>query len=120
MALTGQWRRFGCCPLDQPDFPSPPQNLAVFELTGYNYRTIPEWFDATGQKMLPLQFSVLYDKLYYRWSFYKPVGNLCDHVYYLSTSDDIVPNIVDWTTGTKMNIVRNSRHNGYTNWRVFC
>ena len=120
MSLHGQWKRFGCCPLDQDDIPAPPQNLAIFEMTGFNYRSIPEWFDSTGQRMLSLQFSVVYDKLYYRWSFYKPQGDLCRQVYHLSTSDDVVPTITDVATGKYMQVRRITRHNGYTSWLVSC
>ena len=120
MSLSGQWKRFGCCPFDQDDIPAPPQNLAVFELTGFNYRTLPVWFDSTGQRMIPLQFSVVYDKLYYRWSFYKQQGDICENVYHLSTSDDVFPVIHDAVTGKKMNVKRTTRHNGYTSWFITC
>lgn len=120
MALSGQWRRFGCCPLDQDDIPAPPPNLAIFELKGYLYRTIPEWFDEDGQKLLALQFSITADKSKYRWSFYRPQGELCKKFYRLSTSDDIVPVITELLTGTRMNVIRISKHNGYTTWSVSC
>ncbi len=120
MSLSGQWKRFGCCPLDQDDIPSSSQNLAIFEMKGYNYRTIPIWFDSTMKKMMPLQFSVLYDKLYYRWTFYRHMGDLCQNKYYLSTSDDIVPTIDDGATGKRMEVKRIARHNGYTTWMVKC
>lgn len=120
MAFSGRWKRYGCCPLDQPDIPAPPQNLVIFEVQGYNYRTIPEWFDETGQKLVAIQFSVLYNKLYYRWSFYRKKGKLCDSVFYLSTSDDIVPTIYDVVTGKNMTVERVTRHNAYTTWRISC
>lgn len=119
MAFSGQWKRFGCCPLDQVDIPASPQNVVIFEMTGFNYRTNPEWFDSTGQKMHSLQFSVLYKKLYYRWTFYKKVEDRCA-TYYVSTSEDIVPNIVDAATRKEMKVVRIAHHNGYTTWRVSC
>ena len=120
MAFSGRWKRYACCPLDQPDIPSPPQNLVIFEMQGYNYRAIPEWFDETGQKLVPIQFSVIYKELYYRWSFYRKAGELCKKIYHLSTSDDIVPSIYDVVTGKHMNVERVVRHNGYTSWRVSC
>ncbi len=122
MSFNGQWKRYGCCPNNQAELPAPSQNIAIFELTGYNYRAIPEWFDSSGQKMIPLQFSVLYDQLYYRWTFYKKANDQCgkNFVYHLSTSDDIFPTIVDGVTGKKLDVKRVARHNGYTNWRVEC
>jgi len=120
MSLSGQWKRYGCCLLDQDDLPAPPQNTVIFEMTGFNYRALPVWFDSTGQRMIPLQSSVLYDKLYYRWTFYRPQGDLCREVYHLSTSDDIVPTIIDAATGKKMDVQRITRHNGYTSWKVSC
>ena len=120
MSFTGQWKRFGCCPLDQDDIPTPPQNLLVFEVIGYNYRAIPTWFDANGERMMNVQFSVVYDQLYYRWTFYKKMGDVCNTHYYFSTSDDIVPTIFEATSGRKMKVRRMSRHNGYTTWLVSC
>jgi len=120
MSFTGQWRRYGCCPLDQDDLPSPPQNLVVFEMIGYNYRSIPEWFDETGQKMLPIQFSVLHNNLLYRYTFYKRDDPLCDHVFHLSTSDGIFPLIYEKLSGKRMKVQKVNYHNGYTTWRVTC
>jgi hypothetical protein len=120
MAFSSRWKRYGCCPEDQDDYPSNPRNLAIFEVTGYNYRTIPQWFDSTGQKLIAVQFSVLYEKLYYRWTFYRPQGRICSTPYFLSTSDDIVPTINEATTGTPMKVERVARHNAYTTWKVYC
>ena len=119
MAFTGDNRISRCCG-HGPNYniPSPPQNLLIFELTGYNYRTLPEWFDETGQKMMSLQSGVEYDKLRYIWSFYKKEGEVENEIYHLSTSDDIFPTIYEEITGRKMKVKRISRHNGYTSWRV--
>jgi hypothetical protein len=118
MAFSGQWKRYGCCPLDQDNIPAPIQNLFVPELTGYNYRTIPEWFDSKGAKLIPLQFYTDPDNLYYKWAFYKPKGD-CG-VYHLSTSDDIFPVIYNWVDKKRLKVERLVRHNGYTNWIVYC
>ena len=121
MAFTGHNRIPRRCG-HSPNFnlPSPPQNLIIFELTGYNYRALPEWFDETGQKMMALQAGIEFDKLKYVWNFYKREGNLCNNVYHLSTSDDIFPTIYEQITGTKMKVKRIDRHNGYTSWEVTC
>jgi hypothetical protein len=99
------------------DLPSSPQNLVVFELSGYNYRTIPAWFDSYGNRLTPLQFSVIHHNLYYRWTFYK--SSPLDREYYLSTSDDIMPVVVEKLTRKRMKVTRVSRHNGYTIWKVY-
>ena len=120
MSFTGNWKvRPGCCP-PQPDLPSPPQNLAILEISGYFYRTIPTWFDSTGQRMLNLQFSADFNMMWYRWKFYRKVGDLCNNIYYLSTSEDIVPVIHEIISGRRLRVERISHHNGYTTWRVTC
>jgi len=121
MSFSGQWRRYGCCPLDSDDLPQPPNNMVVFYVFGYNYRTIPEWGDSKGRKLIPVQFAAQGDNLLYRWTFYKDYNvQLCDMVWYLSTSDDIVPQIKEWITKTPMKIQRVDRYNGYTLWKVTC
>ena len=111
--------RHPCCAPDTYHFPAPPQNIVVFDVTGYMYRAIPVWFNSTGERQMPLDFSVAFNKLLYRWTFYKPENQKCD-VWYLSTSDDIVPVIHEFITGRKMKVTRHSKHNGYTNWEVRC
>ena len=121
MAFDGQWKRYGCCPLDSDNLPEPPKNLAVFYVLGYNYRTIPQWANVEGRRLLPVQFSVDGDKLLYRWTFYKPYNvPLCEMVWFMSTSDDIFPRIEEWITQTSMKVTRVSRYNGYTLWRITC
>ena len=125
MSLTGLVKTPRCCGQTiNYNIPSPPQNLVILELTGYNYRTIPEWFDSTGQKMMSLQFGIEYDKLRYVWSFYKREDEKCgkdgDLIFHLSTSDDIFPTVRELISGTKMKVKRISLHNGYTSWRVWC
>lgn len=121
MAFTGKLPNARCCHSTVYDnIPAPPQNLAIFELSGYNYRTIPVWFDQTGQRMMNLQFSMDYKNLMYRWIFYRKEGDLCDSVFHLSTSDDIFPTIFEVTSGKKMKVKRMSRHNGYTSWEIRC
>lgn len=120
MDFTEQWKRCGCCPSEQNIIPAPPQNIIVFVMTGYSYRTPPVWFDSTGQEMFPLQSSVLFDKLCYRWTFYRPIGDICDNVYHFSTSDDVVPVIFEEMSNRRMKVTRFAKHNGYTNWKVTC
>lgn len=121
MSFSGQWKRYGCCPLDSDDMPQPPGNMAVFYVTGYNYRTIPEWANVYGRRLIPVQFSADGDKLLYRWTFYKPYNEpLCKMTWFLSTSDDIVPNIYEWITNTEMTVSRVMKYNGYTLWKVTC
>lgn len=121
MSFTGQWKRYGCCPLDADDLPQPPKNLVVFYVFGYNYRTIPEWAGSNGRRLIPLQFSANGDSLLYRWTFYKPYNRpLCEMKWYLSTSEDIVPTITEWITKTDMKVTRIDQYNGYTLWEVSC
>lgn len=114
MSFDGQWKRYGCCPFDADDIPSPFPNTLVFEIIGYNYRTIPLWFNSTGQKLIPSQFSV--NDLKYRYTFYHPTHSKMD--FRLSTSDDIVPIIYEKMSGKRMNVRRISRWNGYTTWSI--
>ena len=120
MAFTGRWKKFGCCPLDSDDLPQPFGNLVVFDLQGFIYRKVPQWFDEDGRKMVPLQFSVDTDNLLYRWTFYKKVGDICNMKWYLSTSDNIVPNIHDWVTSRDMRVERISNEFGHTHWKITC
>ena len=121
MAFTGNNRIPRCCGQSNNfNIPAPLQNLVIFELTGYNYRTLPQWFDETGQKMIALQAGIEFNKLKYIWSFYKREGDLCHNTYHLSTSDDIFPTIHDVVSGNKMKVNRMDRHNGYTSWKITC
>jgi hypothetical protein len=121
MAFSGRRPQYRCCGSTQYDnFPSPSQNLLIFEMTGYNYRTIPTWFDEDGQAMNSIQFSAEHRNLLYRWVFYRRLGERCDREYHLSTSDDIVPIIYETTGNKRMKVTRVARHNGYTSWVVKC
>ena len=119
MSFTG--KRYGCCLQNPCDKPQPIGNLVQFDLTGFFYRTIPEWAESSGRRLIPLQFSVNDNEFYYSWSFYKPYKTpLCNTHWFLSTSDDIVPVINETITGTRMKVERLSRYNGYTLWKVSC
>ena len=121
MSFSGRWKRYGCCPLDSDDLPQPPKNLVIFEVYGYGYRTIPQWAESSGDRLIPLQFSVDDDGFSYRWMFYKPYNkSLCQMHWFLSTSDDIVPVITETVTGRRMTVARVMRYNGYTLWKVSC
>jgi hypothetical protein len=110
-----------CCSLGQNyNTPAPLKNLIIFELTGYNYRILPTWFDNKGVEMLSLQSSIEHNKLKYTWSFYKKEGELCSEFFYLLTSDDIFPIIYEKITGTYMKVKRIGQNNGYTSWNISC
>lgn len=121
MSFSGRWKRYGCCPLNSFDQPQPTNNLVQFDLVGYSYRTIPQWAESSGRRLIPVQFSVYDNGFYYSWSFYKPDNTpLCKMHWFLSTSDDIFPVINEAITGTKMNVERIQRYNGYTLWKISC
>lgn len=121
MSFSGRWKRYGCCPLDSNSLPQPPQNLAIFEVFGYNYRTIPNWINGEYREMIPLQFSADGDNLTYRWTFYKPYNvSICNMTWLLSTSDDIVPQVYEWSRKTHMKVTRLQRYNGNTLWKITC
>jgi len=120
MSFAGKWKRNRCCPLDQPNIPTSPSNLIIFVMTGYFYSIQPVWFNETGQKMMPMQSSIKSDTFSYYWTFYKPVGDICEKVFYLSTSEDIVPVIYEKESKRRMKVTRISVHNGWTTWMVSC
>jgi len=123
MSFDGQWKRYGCCPFDQDDVPGPLSNMVVLEVLGYYYQDQPQWFNYTGQKLIPVQASITYDRLKYRFTFYKrDFEGLCSgtQVYYLSTIDDIMPVVIELMTGKRMKVERAYRWNGQTSWKVYC
>ncbi len=117
MAFNSVWKRYACCPENQSDLPAPIENLVVFELSGYNYQTIPEWFDEHKNKMIPLQSSADTRALWYKFVFYKTIPPESTF-YFLSTYDDIMPVIIDGISGNRYNVQRFERHNGYTVWSL--
>jgi len=133
MAFTGSAPTNKCCGRDpEYNIPTLPQNLMIFEVMGYNYRTVPVWLDEEGQNLTHLQFSREYHELKYTWKFYNKGGLSCGgggitdrgvgdpSVYYLSTSDDIFPTIYEKVTERKMKVERTAQHDGYTLWKVSC
>ncbi len=122
MAFTGRWRPHGCCGSKDPsNLPQNQTNLIIFDLMGFNYRVLPEWYNETGQRMLPLTFSVNSDMMKYRWTFSKPTNvDICRMRFYLTTSDDIVPIIYEKVSGRKLKVQRFEIFNGYTTWIVGC
>jgi hypothetical protein len=121
MSFDGQWKRYSCCPQDQDDIPDPLSNMLVFELSNYFYRTLPTWFDSTGRKLPHTRFVIDTDNLLYKWTFYKKdVQRLSDMIFYISTYEDIMPVIYEVVSGTRMNVRRISRHNGYSTFMISC
>lgn len=121
MAFSGQWSRYQCCPKTQIPLPSPPQNLMIFDVTGYYYSQTPSWFNEHGVKMTPIQFSSDPDNLFYQWTFYKPVGDMCSQgILAFSTKADVMPVIFERVSQQRMNVRRIIRHNGFTHWGVWC
>lgn len=119
MAFSGIWNRYACCPENQDNLPTPLENLLIFEVNGYIYRTVPDWFDGYGNRMMTLQFSADARNMYYKFTFYKSLTpSESNSHYYMSTSDDVFPVIIDGVTGREMNVTREDKHNGYTTWKV--
>jgi len=110
--------RYGCCTLDYANLPQSPPNLATFFVRGFYYRTLPEWYDADGVKLTPLQFSIINDEMTYKYAFYKPAIALSEMMWYMRTSEDIAPQIDEWVTLSKMKVRRLSTYNGYTTWEI--
>nr|QBK85665.1 MAG: hypothetical protein LCMAC101_02600 [Marseillevirus LCMAC101] len=106
--------------LDYANLPQSPPNLVTFYVSGFYYRTIPEFYDVNGVKLIPLQFSIIDDELTYKYAFYKPAGPLCNIVWFMRTSDDIFPRIYEWVTQIEMKVERVSVYNGYTTWAISC
>jgi hypothetical protein len=124
MSFSNLTRDFSnkCCGLGQNyNLPAPIENLMIFELTGYNYKTLPEWFDMEGVQMEALQFSIEHSKLKYTWSFYKKEGdNICSSFFHLLTSDDIFPVIYEKITESYMKVERIAQTTNYTSWKISC
>jgi len=120
MASGSLMEKYGCCTLDYANLPQSPPNLVVFYVSGFYYRTIPDWSDSNGAKLIPIQFSILEDELVYKYVFYKPNIPLCDMVWFMRTSDDIFPNIREWVTQKAMKVTRADKYNGYTTWMISC
>ena len=120
MASGRLMEKYGCCTLDYANLPQSPPNLVTFYVSGFYYRTIPDFYDSNGVKLIPLQFSIHQDSLSYKYAFYKPGGNICDMVWFMRTSDDIFPNIYEWVSQKEMTVTRASNYNGYTTWAISC
>ncbi len=120
MATGSLERKYGCCILDYANLPQSPPNLVVFYVSGFYYGTIPEWYDSSGVKLIPIQFNILPNKLVYKFVFYKPNIPLCDMRWFMRTSEDIFPNIKEWVTQRAMKVVRAIKYNGYTTWEISC
>ena len=116
-----EFEKYGCCILDNANLPQSPPNLVVFYVSGFYYRTLPEWYDSNGVKLIPIQFNILEDKLVYKYVFYKPNIPLCDMIWFMRTSDDIFPSkIREWVTQRDMHVRRVTKYNGYTTWMISC
>lgn len=117
MAFSGLWNRYACCPENQSNWPTPGDNMLIFEVRGYNYKTIPEFFDFAGNRMMPLQSSVEARRLLYTYVFYQTIPPE-NAYYFLSTLEDIMPVVVDGKTSERYSVGRYQRHNGYTMWLI--
>ena len=120
MASSRLTEKYGCCTSDYANLPQSPPNLVTFYVSGFYYRTIPEFYNSDGVKLIPLQFNTQSDRLVYKYAFYKPNIDICDMVWFMRTSDDIFPNIYEWVTQREMNVTRVSKYNGYTTWAISC
>ena len=61
-----------------------------------------------------------FNGMYYRWDFYKKDEDLCKKFYYLSTSDEVYPEVTERITKTPMRVEKINKHNNYVTWKVFC
>lgn len=115
MAFSGIWNRYACCPENQSNWPTPGPNMLIFEVTGYNYKTIPDFFNHNANKMIPLQSSVNARALKYTYVFYQTIPPE-DAFYFLATLEDIMPVVTDGKLREPYKVSRQQRHNGYTMW----
>lgn len=125
MAFTGMIGPINCCPSPTCTVPQPLNDIVIFNLAGYNYRTIPEWTSLSGSRLIPLEFYFDSIQNIYSWTFGKPrqsyLSQNCGNessCFYLSTSDDIMPVITEEISKSIMKIKKIRRHNGYTIWSV--
>lgn len=107
MSLTGRWTRNACCPYDQPDVPSVPENLNIFTISGFFYSKAPVWYNPEQNPLLPTQFHLDYNNLKYIYTFYTLDSK--DKKYYLSTTENVIPIITNHKTGRKA-VVKNLTH----------
>lgn len=120
MAFSGQWKVPGCCPYKQPDIPQNNANLMRLTLTGTFFRDTPTYFNPKGE-MINLQFYADVPNLYYSWLFYKPENQeLCKLNMILVTTEDVMPNLFEEITQTRMKLHRAERWNGRTTWIITC
>ena len=126
MSFSGIWispnPATKCCNKDSKFLQLPTNELYVFDLTGFFYTEIPKWYDVQGRELFPLDYRQSGDVLLYRWQFAKlPLSySACDRVWYLKTSEDVVPVITETITNTPMNVQRIYRIGGYTLWKISC
>lgn len=122
MAFTGDTQMIKCCKPSHQQ-PNPVHNLILFEVSGFRYQYMPIWIDSNGKRMIPLQLNETFNncKLAYTWKFYKDVNKpLCDMFWFLKTSDDIVPVVIEKITGTFMTVQRKEKCDGVTTWEITC
>lgn len=96
-------------------------NTIIFVIFGYNYRNVPEWYDQYQNKMLSTHYAADTDNLLHEWEFYEKGGptGMCNKMWYLVTSENVVPQIHEMITGRKMKVQRIARR-GYVVWKVTC
>lgn len=121
MSFSGVTKLQLCCPPSDQQ-PNPVNNLIIFDLmSSFLYQYTPVWEDENGRKLTALEYNKSLSKLSYTWKFYKNVqDSLCDLTWFLHTSDNVVPVIVERISGTKMNVQRIHKKWGYIVWKVTC
>ena len=111
MSLSGILKRLRCCPSPKKDIQHN-DSIQILEVTGYNYRGIPQWFDTYGKRLIPIQFDIY--NLRYRWTFYR----YTDGGYYLITTESVTPTVMDVKYGKELDVRRVDTYGGYTVWFV--
>jgi len=113
MSLGSVWKRYGCCPIDEENVIS--DSAVKVMLSGYFYRTIPEWYLADGSSAVPIRFTTNSQQMQMIWTFDSTVsgGSLL-----FSTSEEVRPNLFSLPSGEPLTLRKYSYHNGYTLWLV--
>ena len=119
--------RRDCCKPAPIDLGAPKSNVLRLFISGYNYMSIPVWFDAMGMRMQPIKTSMRLSRAnkhrpwIYEWTFYKPITTATSSTYTVSTQGNVCPviHVFDYTQGmvslTPEFVIR---HNGYTVWKI--
>lgn len=115
MSFSGTWGSKLCCQKESKFLPYPIEKLYIFDVMGFTYSSLPKWYDELSRQMTPLQLRAFPEMLLYRWLFYK---GRPQNTWYLKTSEDVFPTIIDRATNTLMLVKRVDRIGGLTLWKV--